>query len=168
MRLSTDLDKHRDKKIKQGVGFWYLDSTTYGQWLKPNKGIDEKEHPLAYTVEQIYNSTQRNDIFYIMYNDEWPDDAPGESKNLGHCKAIQLPYLQPSIYSSSLSITIQNQIPSLAQIIKGTIKVSAPFSQAKDLISMNGTLFKSFAKHKRWNKEAGLLCTAQYENLTTQ
>jgi deoxyribonuclease-2 len=75
------------ENVKRGVGQVYMDSNSK-QWKLLDQGIDGKNHPVYYTLNQIYNnsrsSKQDANIMYAMYNDETPSGKTSESR--GHTK----------------------------------------------------------------------------------
>ena len=67
--------------IHEGQGFYYMDEKTPTLALS-NKGMNDSNHAVYNTLEQIYKS--QSTMAYIMYNDQPPDKDP--SLKHGHTK----------------------------------------------------------------------------------
>jgi len=83
------LDHATDPNMKAGMSFLYMDNSTNGQWLSSvsdNLNVNSSNQAMAYTLQQVYNNLNQTKVFYMMYNDEWPDGSTTTAH--GHCKGV--------------------------------------------------------------------------------
>ncbi|KAJ9574029.1 hypothetical protein L9F63_008555 [Diploptera punctata] len=66
---------------------------------------------------------------------------------------VQLTYNKPKIYNSGVAAGLVDQFPHLVAAIRNTTVKSAPWYNMQPITSQNGTVFYSFAKAAKFNKE---------------
>lgn len=80
------LPKVQDNKnplIASGLGHYYLDEMSQN-FVLSTVSLNKTSHAVAQTVQQIYSL--RDQIAYIMYNDQWPNGKKSEIR--GHTKGV--------------------------------------------------------------------------------
>lgn len=69
--------------VRNGVGQAYMDVNSQ-KWTMLDKGIDDTDHAVYFTLQQIYKNALSQSTAYLMYNDQVPDGPV--SFNHGHTK----------------------------------------------------------------------------------
>ncbi|XP_071948097.1 plancitoxin-1-like [Antedon mediterranea] len=82
------LKLHRNKNnnntlIKEGVAHQYMDANS-PSWRLSSVSLNDSRQAIGYTLQQIYDNSQSQDVGYVMYNDEFPDGT--SSQYYGHTK----------------------------------------------------------------------------------
>ncbi|KAF5281964.1 hypothetical protein FQA39_LY00488 [Lamprigera yunnana] len=79
-------EKHSNKLINDGVAFTYMTSNDLTGWKFSDVSLNETRSIVGVTLEPLF--TKRNDILYLLYNDENPDGSVNFRK--GHTKGTIL------------------------------------------------------------------------------
>ncbi|KAK4886094.1 hypothetical protein RN001_002365 [Aquatica leii] len=79
-------EAHSNDLIKDGTAFTYITSNDIGGWKLSNLPINDSSSILGLTLDPLFS--KRNDILYLLYNDENPDGSISFHK--GHTKGTVL------------------------------------------------------------------------------
>ncbi|XP_003424114.1 plancitoxin-1 [Nasonia vitripennis] len=73
--------------IKEGVAYLYMDSESFAKgWTLSEKDITSNDSIPANTLAPFYNDNIAGDLFWVMYNDQ-PPNQPAKLNN-GHTKGV--------------------------------------------------------------------------------
>ncbi|XP_077986643.1 plancitoxin-1-like [Glandiceps talaboti] len=78
-----EIEDSSDTVIQEGLGYYYMDVNSQ-YWTLSDIPINDTNHAVAHTLQQIYSNHGKSDLVYMMYNDEWPNGK--ESMYRGHTK----------------------------------------------------------------------------------
>lgn len=86
-KLPTNTDPETN-----GVSYFYFDQTGAQYFSDANHAITRSDHPLAYTLNQIYNDSTNTATSWVMYNDEPASNTAANSNYYdfahGHTKGV--------------------------------------------------------------------------------
>ncbi|ELU06802.1 hypothetical protein CAPTEDRAFT_171507 [Capitella teleta] len=77
------ISKSQYPLVREGLGHLYMDVHRQS-WTMSNVSLEQRNHAIAYTLQQIYDNYESKDVAYALYNDEAPPDR--ESSSHGHTK----------------------------------------------------------------------------------
>ncbi|KAF5308910.1 hypothetical protein FQR65_LT00610 [Abscondita terminalis] len=77
---------HNNNLIKDGTAFTYITSNNLTGWTLSDVPISDSNSIVGLTLDPLF--TKRNDVLYLLYNDENPDGSVNFHK--GHTKGVVL------------------------------------------------------------------------------
>ncbi|XP_071491461.1 plancitoxin-1-like [Diadema antillarum] len=75
--------KSKDTLIKEGVAHMYMDVNSQS-FSQSTVSLNDTNHAVARTLQQIYKNHKSQEVVYVMYNDEFPNGT--KSFDGGHTK----------------------------------------------------------------------------------
>ncbi|CAH1272621.1 DNASE2 [Branchiostoma lanceolatum] len=142
------------KLVQEGLGHVYMDANTQ-KWSDVSpESLNNTNNAIGRTLQQMYSKGSRQDLAYVLYDDELPDRMlAATSTTRGHTKGQQLLYTWPRVYDSQLPASFAPDFPSLSKVLKGQHVGSSPWNHTQVLTSRGGQQFHSFVKFGTFNAD---------------
>jgi len=78
-----ELKDNSNPLISEGFGHFYMDSNN-PNWILSSVSMNDSNQAIGYTLQQMYNHKTDENVFYMFYNDEFPNGSWSEIS--GHVK----------------------------------------------------------------------------------
>jgi len=78
-----ELKDNSNELIREGYGHFYMDINN-PKWTLSTVSMYDKNQAIGYTLQQMYDSKSDSNVFYMFYNDEFPNGTWSET--YGHVK----------------------------------------------------------------------------------
>ncbi|XP_064649762.1 plancitoxin-1-like [Lineus longissimus] len=127
------------KLIRAGVAHVYLDVDN-PKWVLSDTPVNVSNQAIGFTLNQIYKGPKRDDITYLMYNDESPDGSVHE--NRGHLKGVVA-------FDDKHGFWLVHSVPKFPPMAKDGYDYPESghyFGQTFLCISLDGSYFNKIAK----------------------